>query len=55
LIGDPLYTPYKVNAPLRLDGVDELTKRMIEGPIPLTDQPLIESQPADASPTAATQ
>ncbi len=47
LVGDPLYTPYKSNSPLRTDNLDPLMRRIIDGPsAALTN---LETPSADAA------
>jgi hypothetical protein len=48
LVGDPLYAPFKTAPPLRMEALDELSRRIINGPISLVDEPL--SVPAPAAP-----
>jgi uncharacterized protein (TIGR03790 family) len=56
LIGDPLYAPFQVSPPLRMEGVSNLTKRIVEGPLPLLEQsevvvPNPDSDPASTVPS----
>jgi uncharacterized protein (TIGR03790 family) len=43
LVGDPLYNPFKVSAPLKTDGLDESTRRILLGP-----DSALEPQPSNA-------
>jgi uncharacterized protein (TIGR03790 family) len=54
LVGDPLYAPFKAAPPLRMEGLDELSRRIINGPISLLEEPLSSPAPAPAADSPAT-
>jgi hypothetical protein len=58
LVGDPLYAPFKANAPLNMDNVPEMTKRIVNGPLPVLEQGIAvatdTAQPTGAAPETNT-
>jgi uncharacterized protein (TIGR03790 family) len=38
LVGDPLYAPFKNSAPLKSENLPEITKRIINGPLPVLEE-----------------